>query len=94
MEIETPLLEEPLHGSLYLASPMTTRPTGQLTAFDDNPQVPFETFKLNFSGRLPGPAHKNPDACGTYEVSYEPITSLVTALSTSPPPTTVPRSRS
>jgi hypothetical protein len=45
--------------------------TGQLTAtFKDNPELPFEDFKLNFFGG-PRAALKTPLACGTYTTTSD-----------------------
>jgi hypothetical protein len=96
VEIQTPLLEKPLGGAVYLAQqgqnkfgsllaiylsiddPLTgtvlklpgkiesSSADGQLTAsFEDNPQIPFETLRVNFFGG----AHASlmtPPTCGTY----------------------------
>ena len=96
-EVVTPLLEDPLKGSIYLAQQnanpfgsllavymvveghgvtvkiagkIDTDPTtGQVTAtFDENPQLPFEDFKLDFFGG-PGATLVNPNGCGTYTAS-------------------------
>jgi uncharacterized repeat protein (TIGR01451 family) len=96
VEIDTPLLDSPLPGAVYLASPyenpfnsllaiyiaindpksgvvvklaghVEIGAEGQLTAtFDENPQLPFEDFKLDFFGG-PGAALKTPAVCGDYE---------------------------
>jgi hypothetical protein len=45
--------------------------TGQLTStFDDNPQVPFEDFTLNFFGGAAAPL-RTPATCGTYSTTSE-----------------------
>jgi hypothetical protein len=91
-EIVTPLLTNPLTGSIYLAQQnanpfgsllaiyyvveeqgvtikiagkIDTDPnTGQVTAtFDNNPQLPFSEFKLDFFGG-PGGVLVNPSSCG------------------------------
>jgi hypothetical protein len=96
VEIDTPLLDHPVKGSVYLAA-QNDNPTnsvlgiyiavddtqsgvvvklagkihadpatGQLTTtFDDNPQLPFTAFKLDFFGG-PHASLATPDACGTY----------------------------
>ena len=91
-EIDTPLLPEPMPGSIYLAK-QNDNPfgsllaiyivvkeqgvtikiagkidpdpnTGQVTAtFDNNPQLPFSDFKLDFFGG-PGGVLVNPNDCG------------------------------
>jgi hypothetical protein len=93
-EIISPLLSEPLTGSIYLAQQnanpfgsllaiyyiveaegvkiklaghVETDPvTGQVTTtFDNNPQLPFSDFKLDFFGG-PRAVLVNPSACGDY----------------------------
>ncbi|HEV7495292.1 hypothetical protein [Baekduia sp.] len=96
VEIDTPLLDHPVKGSVYLAA-QNDNPTnsvlgiyiaiddaqsgvvvklagkihadpatGQLTTtFDDNPQLPFTDFKLDFFGG-PHASLATPDTCGTY----------------------------
>jgi len=93
-EIVTPLLKNPLTGSIYLAQQnanpfgsllavyyvveaqgvtikiagkIDTDPnTGQVTAtFDNNPQLPFSDFKLDFFGG-PGGVLVNPSSCGDH----------------------------
>jgi hypothetical protein len=57
-----------VHGVIVkLAGEIATNPvTGQLTAtFDNNPQLPFSDFKLDFFGGDRGPL-VTPSACGTY----------------------------
>ena len=45
--------------------------SGRLTAtFDDNPQLPFSEFKLNFFGGATG-ALRTPDTCGDYSTTSE-----------------------
>jgi hypothetical protein len=97
VEVLTPLLAEPLDGSLYLATPHqnpsgnllagyivvegqgvkvklagqfhTDPTTGQITAsFLQNPQLPFEDFKINAFGGARG-ALRTPAVCGTYETT-------------------------
>jgi hypothetical protein len=99
VEVETPLLEHPLHGAVYLATqednpfhsliaiyiavndPITgvvvklaghveaNPETGQLTtSFKENPQLPFEDFKLHFFGG-PRAALATPPTCGTKTVT-------------------------
>jgi len=95
IEIETPLLKDPLDGAVYLATPFENpfgtllglyividdpqtgiilklagkvEPdpvTGQLTtSFEENPQLPFEDFRLNFFGGRRA-ALRTPQVCGT-----------------------------
>jgi hypothetical protein len=93
VQIQTPLLEEELEGSVYLAAQndnpfdsllalyivargpgvviklpgsVSADPvTGQLTtSFDDNPQLPFEHFHLEFKSGARAPL-VNPPTCGT-----------------------------
>jgi hypothetical protein len=96
VEINTPLLDHPLPGGVYLAQPydnpfnsllaiyiavddptsgvvvklaghVELGPEGQLTTtFDENPQLPFEDFKLDFFNG-PRSALKTPAVCGNYE---------------------------
>jgi hypothetical protein len=97
VEVETPLLDDPLKGSVYVAKPhenpfgsllaiyivvkgpglivkvageVTPDPvTGQLkTVVTDNPQVPFEHFKLDFFGGAAA-SLKTPATCGTYSTT-------------------------
>jgi len=92
--IETPLLDEALSGSVFLAAPhdnpfgsllavyivvegsgvviklpgkVSADPsTGQLTTiFDDNPQLPFSRFHVEFNGGPTAPL-TTPRRCGTY----------------------------
>jgi hypothetical protein len=96
VEVDTPLLDHPIKGAVYLAAqndnptnsvlgvyitvddPQTgivvklagkvhaDPATGQLsTTFEDNPQLPFSDFKLDFFGG-PHAALATPDACGNY----------------------------
>jgi hypothetical protein len=98
VEAETPLLDHPLKGTVYLArqgsnpfnsllalylvidSPedgiliklagkVSPDPvTGRLTvSFDENPQAPISSVRLNFAGGDRA-ALINPPACGTYEI--------------------------
>jgi hypothetical protein len=96
VEVDTPLLDHPLPGGVYLAKPyenpfdsllaiyiavydppsgivvklaghVALGPEGQLiTTFDENPQLPFEDFKLDFFNG-PRAALKTPATCGNYE---------------------------
>lgn len=99
VEVETPLLDHPLPGAVYVATPhdnpfgsllaiyvavddprsgiavklagkVTPDPhTGQLTTtFGENPQLPFEDFKLDFFGGQDA-ALMTPQACGQYTTS-------------------------
>ncbi len=100
VEVETPLLDHPLPGDVYLAKqgenpfgsllaiyitiddPVTgvvvklaghvePGPDGRLTTtFTENPQVPFEDFRLKFFGGALG-ALRTPPACGAYETTSE-----------------------
>jgi hypothetical protein len=102
VEVKSALLENTLHGALYLADqgqgnpfgslfavylviedpktgiyvklPGRTDPdpnTGQLTAtFEDNPQLPFTSLKLNFKGGSRSP-FATPVTCGTYTTETE-----------------------
>ncbi|HEU4737643.1 MAG TPA: hypothetical protein VFS54_01035 [Solirubrobacterales bacterium] len=95
VEVDTPLLDHPLEGAVYLASPydnpfnsllaiyiavddeesgvvlklaghVEVGAEGQLTTtFEENPQLPFEDFKLDFFGGARA-ALKTPEVCGTY----------------------------
>ncbi len=95
VEVDTPLLDHSLEGSVYVATPyenpfdsllaiyiavddeesgvviklaghVEVGPEGQLTTtFSDNPQLPFEDFRLDFFGGDRA-ALKTPAACGTY----------------------------
>jgi hypothetical protein len=107
VQITSPLLADPLTGSVFLAA-QNDNPshsvlglyvvaqgsgvvvklaghvhadpaTGQLTTtFDDNPQLPFSDFKLDFFAG-PRAALATPDGCGAYKTS-----SSLTAWSGSP----------
>jgi hypothetical protein len=97
--VETPLLDHPLEGSVYVAAPqqnpfgsllalyiavddeasgivlklpgeVEANPvTGQLTTtFEENPQLPFEDFKLHFFAGA-GAALRSPSVCGLYQSS-------------------------
>jgi hypothetical protein len=103
VEVKTPLLEEKLTGSIYLARqdenpfhsllalylviedhergvliklPGEVRPdpqSGQLTAtFDQNPQLPFSSLKLDFDGGPRAPL-ATPAICATYTTHGELI---------------------
>jgi len=95
VEVDTPLLDHPLPGAVYLATPyenpfksllaiyiavddpisgtvvklaghVEIGSDGQLTtSFEENPQLPFEDFKLDFFGGARA-ALKTPPLCGTY----------------------------
>jgi hypothetical protein len=94
VEVDTPLLDHPLPGGVYVAEPfdnpfssllaiyigvadpesgvvvklaghVEAGPEGQLTTtFSENPQLPFEDFKLDFFDG-PQAALKTPAVCGT-----------------------------
>jgi hypothetical protein len=126
LEIETPVLTEPLQGHVYVARPtcgglgqspctdadavngslygiyleakgsgaivklhgkVAADPqTGQLTAtFTENPQLPFESFRLRFDGGRLAPL-ANPQTCGSY-----PITSDFIPWSTPSTPEATPQ---
>ncbi|HEX5695165.1 MAG TPA: hypothetical protein VFZ15_02185, partial [Acidimicrobiia bacterium] len=99
VEVDTPLLEHPLPGSVYAATPfdnpfdsllaiyvvvndpstntlvklagkvMPDPNTGQLiTTFDNNPQLPFSDFRLNFKSGPHG-VLRTPATCGTYSTT-------------------------
>lgn len=98
VEIDTPLLDHPLLGGVYVAQPyqnpfgsllaiyiavddpvsgvviklaghVEIGPNGQLTTtFAENPQLPFNSFKLDFFGGDLA-ALKTPDVCGSYETN-------------------------
>jgi hypothetical protein len=98
VEVDTPLLDHPLSGGVYVAQPyqnpfgsllaiyiavddpvsgvvvklaghVEIGPGGQLTTtFEENPQLPFESFKLDFFGGDLA-ALKTPDVCGSYETN-------------------------
>jgi hypothetical protein len=101
VEVDTPLLDHPLPGAVYVAKPhenpfgsllaiyiavddpqtgvviklaghVEADPvTGQLTTtFDENPELPFEDFKLDFFGG-PRAALSAPSACGAYRSEGE-----------------------
>jgi hypothetical protein len=90
VKITTPVLENPLNGSVYVGQPLpgnryrlfvnadgpgisirlkgTVTPdpvTGQVSAvFDDNPELPFSQFRLDFDGGSKA-IIASPQACGT-----------------------------
>jgi len=96
VQVHTPLLENPMPGSVYLADPhnnpfnsllalyievddkktgivvklpgeVSLGSDGQISAtFEDNPQLPFEDFDLEFFGGSGG-ALRTPAVCGDYE---------------------------
>jgi uncharacterized repeat protein (TIGR01451 family) len=99
VEVDTPLLEDPLPGAVYVAKPFDNPfnsllalyivvddpasgvliklaghvvpdpVTGRLTAsFEENPQLPFEDFKLDFFGGPNGPL-RTPATCGPYSTT-------------------------
>ena len=98
VEVDTPLLDHPLPGAVYLAEPyqnpfrsliaiyiavhdpisgvvlklaghVELGPDGQLTTtFDENPQLPFAHFKLDFFAG-PRAALRTPSVCGRYETT-------------------------
>lgn len=98
VEVDTPLVDHPLPGFVYVAQPyrnpfesllaiyigvddpisgvviklagdVEIGPGGQLTtSFDENPQLPFEDFKLDFFGGDLA-ALKTPALCGTYQTT-------------------------
>jgi DNA-binding beta-propeller fold protein YncE len=101
VEVDTPLLEAPLPGAVYLAAPhdnpfdsllalyiaiddpetgivvklaghvVPDPETGQLTtSFEENPQLPFEDFKLDFF-RGAHASLRTPPTCGTYKTTSE-----------------------
>jgi hypothetical protein len=95
VEVDTPLLDHPLPGGIYVATPydnpfnsllaiyigvhdpesgvviklagrVEIGVEGQLTTtFEENPQLPFENFRLNFFDG-PRSALKTPPVCGAY----------------------------
>ncbi|HWA55396.1 MAG TPA: hypothetical protein VG816_14595 [Solirubrobacterales bacterium] len=101
VEVDTPLVDHPLAGSVYAATPhdnpfgsllaiyavIDDKPsgiliklpghvvpdpnTGRLVAtFDNNPQLPFSHFKLNFFGGAHG-VLRTPSTCGNYSTTSE-----------------------
>lgn len=112
VEVDTPLLDNPLTGSVYVAK-QTDNPfnsllaiyivasgsgvtiklpgkvdpdpaTGQLTTtFDNNPQLPFSSFRVTFKGGATAPL-ANPQSCGPHAVSTA-LTPWSSATPASPP---------
>jgi hypothetical protein len=101
IEVDTPLLEHPVPGSVYIAKPFDNPfdsllaiylvvddpqtgvliklaghvqadpQTGQLTTtFDENPQLPFSDFKLQFKSG-PHAVLRTPPTCGQYSTTSE-----------------------
>jgi uncharacterized repeat protein (TIGR01451 family) len=101
VEVDTPLLDHPLPGSVFVATPhdnpfdsllaiyvvvddaqsgtivklpghvIPDPQTGRLTTvFDNNPQLPFSSFKLDFFGGATA-ALRTPATCGTYSTTSE-----------------------
>ena len=101
VEVDTPLLENPLQGSVFVATPkdnpfdsllaiyvvvydpqsgvLVKLPghvipdpnTGRLrTVFDENPQLPFSSFQLEFFGGATAPL-RTPATCGTYSTTSQ-----------------------
>jgi uncharacterized repeat protein (TIGR01451 family) len=101
VEVDTPLVDHPLPGDVYIAVPhdnpfdsllaiylaiddppsgtivklaghvIPDPDTGRLTAvFDNNPQLPFEDFKLNFFGGPVAPL-RTPPTCSTYSTTSQ-----------------------
>ena len=101
VEVDTPLLDNPLPGAVYIAKPhdnpfdsllalyvvvddpatgvvvklaghvVPDPDTGQLvTTFDENPQVPFSHFKLEFFQGADA-ALRTPSTCGNYSTTSE-----------------------
>lgn len=101
VEVDTPLLDHPLTGGIYVAKPhdnpfgsllaiyiavddpqsgvvvklagrvTADQQTGRLTAsFSENPQLPFEDFKLHFFNG-PRAALVTPDTCGAFETTSD-----------------------
>lgn len=98
VEVDTPLLDHPLPGAVYVATPyqnpfnsllaiyiavndeesgivlklagrVEIGPDGRLTTtFAENPQLPFEDFKLDFFGGARA-VLKTPALCGAYQTS-------------------------
>lgn len=101
VEVDTPLLDQPLMGAVHVAMPFDNPfnsllaiyivvndpdrglvvklaghvfadpQTGQLTTtFDDNPQVPFDSFNLKFFDGPSAPL-RTPAVCGAYKTTSE-----------------------
>ncbi len=101
IEVDTPLVDHPLLGSVYAATPnnnpfnsllaiyvvIDDKPSGVLvklpghvvadpntgrliSTFDNNPQLPFNNFKLSFFGGAHG-VLRTPAVCGTHSTTSE-----------------------
>ncbi len=101
VQVDTPLVDHPLLGSVYAATPkdnpfgsllaiyvvIDDKPSGTLvklpgkveadpstgrliSTFDNNPQLPFNTFELNFFGGAHG-VLRTPAVCGTHSTTSE-----------------------
>jgi hypothetical protein len=101
VEVDTPLLDQPLKGGVHIADPhknpfesllalyiavddkqtgitatlagevQADSETGQLTAsFEDNPQLPFENFRISFKQGPHAPL-RTPAVCGDYETDAD-----------------------
>ena len=117
VEVTTPLLDNPLPGSVYIAAPFDNPfdsflaiyvvvddpqsgvlvklpgevqadpSSGRLvTTLTENPQLPFEDFKLNFFGG-PAGALRTPATCGAYSTTSAADPLVGTGLRTAGDPT-------
>jgi hypothetical protein len=115
VEIDSPLVDHPLHGGAYVATPhanpfdsllalyltvddpqtgviiklagevQADPVTGQLTTtFEDNPQLPFNHFDVDFFGGALAPL-RSPSSCGTY--TTESVMTPWSAPDSGPPAT-------